>query len=120
MSLQKESENRPLYYYHLDKYTGEVTVQEIKYRVSKKITDNSIIIKFLLKIGGNSMTIYEYSLNRVSDMGIYMLSFSDDLEAAVGLFKKDWEKRILRQQATIEKAQKKYEDMLLLYDKISG
>lgn len=118
MSLQNESEDKPLYYYHLNKFTGEVTVQEIKYRVSKKITDNSIIIKFLLKIGGNSMTIYEYNLNRVSDMGIYMLSFSDDLEAAVGLFKKNWEKRIARQQDSVEKAQVKLNEMQSLLEKI--
>ena len=37
MSSQNEYEEKPLYYYHLNKETGEITGRQVKYTVTKKI-----------------------------------------------------------------------------------
>ena len=118
MSSQNEYEEKPLYYYHLNKETGEITGRQVKYTVTKKIAGSSIILKFLLKINSNMMTIYEYQLEKVSNMGIYMFSFSDDLEAAVDLFKNDWKQRLYRQQDTINKTLDKYAEISRIYGSI--
>ena len=118
MSSQKGYEEKPLYYYHLNKYTGEVTGRELDYKITDMITNNGIFLKFKFRIGKNQMVIYEWEIGKVSDQGIYIVTFNDDPEAAADLLKKHWEKKLNRQQDKIEKELLRYDEMKALYEKI--
>lgn len=118
MSSQKGYEEKPLYYFHLNKKTGEVTGEELKYYVEKMITNNGIFLKFKFRIGKNQMVMYEWTIGNVSDQGIYIVTFDDDLEAAADKFKKYWQKKLQGQQDKIKKEQLRYDEMKALYEKI--
>lgn len=118
MSSLKEFKKKPLYYYHLNKSTGEVIKETLNYKVEEVILKDAIALRFRFTMGKNHMYMYEWTIGNVSDQGIYIVTFDDDLEAAADKFKKYWQKKLQGQQDKIEKEQLRYDEMKALYEKI--
>lgn len=119
MSSQKGSEMRTLYHFHLNKETGEVTGEELQYKKETDCLRRGILYDtYKFKIKGNSIKMYQWEIGRISDNGVYIVTFDDDLEAAADKFKKYWRKKAQGQHDKIQKEQLRYDEMKALYEKI--
>ena len=99
-----------IYYYKLDKNTGKVSKTVLNARETHR-NHNPMLIEYRFRHPcGNTATLPIEKFDKVSDAGVWLVSFRNDTKAATSLFKEYWKDK------TIE-ATSRYEDAMIWYSK---